>query len=82
MERLSFFVSDMIIIEVIILLLFLLYRFLNKHTIIFFSHKAQSSIIRIKNIIAGNTEGVLFVFIVYTLMIKIFIMFCNFKWKI
>lgn len=80
MERLSIFVSDMIIIEFIIMGLFVIYNFLNSNTTMFFSYKSQSFIIKLKNIVAKNSEGCLFVFIGYTILIKAFILLCNYKW--
>lgn len=80
MDRLSFFISDLLIIELIIILLFFAYNFLNNNTNLFFSCKARRFIIKFQNLLLNNSEGVLFVFIVYTLLIKSFIMFCNYKW--
>jgi hypothetical protein len=80
MERLSIFVSDMIIIEFIMVGLFFIYKFLNNNTNIFFPYKSRPLIIRIKNTFTKNAEGGLFVFIGYTIIIKSFIMLCNYKW--
>jgi hypothetical protein len=80
MERLSIFVSDMIIIEFIIMGIFFLYNFLDNNVNIFSSYKSQSFIMRLKNTLMKNSEGFLFVFIVYTILIKVFIMLCNYKW--
>lgn len=80
MERFSIFVSDMIIIEFIIMGLFFIYNFFNKYTNIFFSYKPQSFMVRLKKMLSTNSEGCLFVFIGYTILIKAFIMLCNYKW--
>lgn len=80
MERLSLFVSDLLIIEIIIALLFFTYDFLNNNTDLFFYYKTRRLIVKIKNLLSTNSKEVLFVFIVYTLLVKSFIMFCNYKW--
>jgi hypothetical protein len=80
MERFSIFISDMIIIEFIIMGLFFIYNILNANTTIFFSYRAQSHIIRLQNLISKNSGSLLYVFIMYTIMIKAFIMLCNYKW--
>ena len=80
MERFSIFISDMIIIEFIIMGLFFIYNILNENTTIFFSYRVQSHIIRLQNLISKNSGGLIYVFIMYTIMIKAFIMLCNYKW--
>lgn len=80
MERLSLFISDMIIIEFIIMFLFFLYNFLENNTHIFFFNRPKSIILKIKNLLSRNSHGILFVFIMYTFLIKAFIMLCNCKW--
>lgn len=80
MERFSMFISDMIIIEFIIITLFFIYNLLNTNTTLFFSYKVQSHIIKFQNLISKNSGNFLYVFIMYTIMIKAFIMLCNYKW--